>query len=200
MISNNTEDGTGQPHVDLFRDTWVRYLGYANEVGEAFRSQIGGKAVALTYVISFGYAAADAADKTLNYQQPEGPSGSDKQAKHTEVGRILDLPYREPSSTEPLLGSLSQWQRRAICGGDALLWQTLASVLIPGFTINRVVALSRVALKSTSSLSPGVRRWAATAIGLVTIPFIVHPIDEGVTQAMDATVRRLYKDEVRLPK
>uniref|UniRef100_A0A8C6AZT1 Mitochondrial fission process protein 1 n=2 Tax=Odontoceti TaxID=9722 RepID=A0A8C6AZT1_MONMO len=48
---------------DLFRDTWVRYLGYANEVGEAFRSLVPVSVVWLSYGVSSSYVLADAIDK-----------------------------------------------------------------------------------------------------------------------------------------
>uniref|UniRef100_A0A5G2QR78 Mitochondrial fission process protein 1 n=1 Tax=Sus scrofa TaxID=9823 RepID=A0A5G2QR78_PIG len=48
---------------DLFRDTWVRYLGYANEVGEAFRSLVPTAVVWLSYGVSSSYVLADAIDK-----------------------------------------------------------------------------------------------------------------------------------------
>ena len=55
---------------DIYRDSLLRYAGYANEVGEAFRAQtakytLGGfnGPVSLTYAISVGYCAADAYDK-----------------------------------------------------------------------------------------------------------------------------------------
>lgn len=31
----------GAEEPDVYRDTWVRYLGYANEVGESFRPSAG---------------------------------------------------------------------------------------------------------------------------------------------------------------
>lgn len=49
-------------------------------------------------------------------------------------------------------------------GADTLLWQTAASVAIPGFTINRVVALSQKLLKNVAHNQ--VRRWGPTVIGL----------------------------------
>ena len=37
-VNNNSEKGSGPPPpVDIYRDTYVRYMGYANELGEAFR-------------------------------------------------------------------------------------------------------------------------------------------------------------------
>ena len=50
--------------TDLFRDTWLRYLGYANEVGESFRYQAPW-AVKPSYAIAFGYVLADTVDKTV---------------------------------------------------------------------------------------------------------------------------------------
>ena len=50
-------------HIDIFRETKVRYLGYANEVGEAFRAFIPARVVLATYGVAFVYAAADAAHK-----------------------------------------------------------------------------------------------------------------------------------------
>ncbi|VVC97830.1 unnamed protein product [Leptidea sinapis] len=49
--------------VDFFRDTWVRYLGYANEVGESFRPLIPVKVVRASYAVAFAYGLADTADK-----------------------------------------------------------------------------------------------------------------------------------------
>lgn len=36
------------------------------------------------------------------------------------------------------------------------------------------------------------RKWIVTAIGLGTIPFIVHPIDAAVEIGMNETVRKYY--------
>jgi hypothetical protein len=50
------------PKVDIFRDTWVRYIGYANEVGESFRPLFP-RLVAPTYIAAFGYVLGDANSK-----------------------------------------------------------------------------------------------------------------------------------------
>jgi len=73
---------------------------------------------------------------------------------------------------------------------DTLVWQGLASVAVPGFTINRICFLSNIALRYTTSLPPATRKWTVTAIGLSAIPFIIHPIDHGVHFVLDHTLRR----------
>mmetsp|Transcript_13773 Transcript_13773/g.44915 ORF Transcript_13773/g.44915 Transcript_13773/m.44915 type:complete len:160 (+) Transcript_13773:18-497(+) len=70
----------------------------------------------------------------------------------------------------------------SIEGAKALAWQGLASVILPGFTINRIVALaSRLAPPPTTRLG----RYAPTAVGLACIPLIIRPIDRAVDLAMD---------------
>ena len=72
------------------------------------------------------------------------------------------------------------------------MWQGLASVAIPGFTINRICALSAFLLRKSTALPPGVRKWTTTAIGLGAIPFIIKPIDHSVDLLMEKTVRKWY--------
>ena len=65
------------------------------------------------------------------------------------------------------------------------------SVLIPGFTINRICAGSLFSLAKVAPKLPlTTRKWITTAVGLGVIPFIVHPIDSGVHWGMDNTTRK----------
>ena len=48
--------------VDIWRDTPVRYLGYANEIGESFR-HVFPKFVKPSYAIAFAYVFGDTCDK-----------------------------------------------------------------------------------------------------------------------------------------
>jgi hypothetical protein len=58
------DPATGEKHKpDLFRETPLRFAGYANEVGEAFRPLIPRWMVAATYGVALVYAASDVADK-----------------------------------------------------------------------------------------------------------------------------------------
>lgn len=72
-----------------------------------------------------------------------------------------------------------------------MIWQMLASVAIPGFTINRICWASKKVLKM-SSLAKGspLVKFTPTLIGLASIPFIIHPIDRGVDLLMDETYRK----------
>ncbi|XP_075625608.1 mitochondrial fission process protein 1 isoform X2 [Balearica regulorum gibbericeps] len=128
--------GVAEP--DLYRDTWVRYLGYANEVGESFRSLVPVPVVWASYGVATAYVTADAIDKG----------------------------------------------RRAAA--------SLASVAIPGLTINRLCAASLALLGAVTRWPLPLRRWATTALGLAAIPLIVTPIDRTVDFLMDSSLRKLY--------
>lgn len=49
--------------IDIYRDSLLRYMGYANEVGEAFRPLVDVSLVYLSYVGAITYILADTVDK-----------------------------------------------------------------------------------------------------------------------------------------
>ena len=75
-----------------------------------------------------------------------------------------------------------------------MIWQILASVAIPGFVINRTVEGSTWILERIKNprVTPLVVRWLPVVIGISTIPFIVHPIDNGTTWLLNKTSRQFY--------
>lgn len=144
---------------DFFRDTWVRYLGYTNEVGESFRPIIPVKVVRASYGVAFAYVLADTVDKSIKMIRKDG-----------RPKRVL------------------------IETGDVLIWQTLASVIIPGITINRICAYSQSTLcKYACKVPPVARNWMTVGIGLASIPIIIRPIDAAVTVLMNMTYRKWIK-------
>ncbi|XP_005106290.1 mitochondrial fission process protein 1 [Aplysia californica] len=151
---------------DVFKDSLLRYLGYANEVGEAFRVLVPVSLVRLSYVVASTYVAADSVDKGYKMSQ--------------KVSDSADWSYK--------------CKRVGIATGDTLVWQGFASVAVPGFTINRICWASRHVLSRVASLLAPVRNWSVVAIGLGCIPFIIKPIDRAVDHAMDATLRKLYEN------
>ncbi|VDM62100.1 unnamed protein product [Angiostrongylus costaricensis] len=151
--------------IDIYRETAVRYLGYANEIGEAFRSMLPLAAVRATYVVSFGYACADALDKS---------------------SRVFKMYRNNPEKRS---------RKVSVAAVDTFIWQSLASVIIPGFTINRFCHFSGFLINRVSRWPTFVRKWIVTAAGLCTIPVIIHPIDSAVEIGMNETLRRFYKYE-----
>jgi mitochondrial fission process protein 1 len=148
--------------VDLWRDTPLRLLGYANETGESFR-YIFPKMVRPSYAVSYAYTFADCIDKGYKTYKKDG--------------RVSN--------------------QCAINTFDALTWQILASVAIPGYLINKTVAFATFVLgkrfPSHTHFGPVPVRFVPVIVGLSTIPFIVSPIDNFTTYLMNMTMRKCYE-------
>ncbi|GFH61045.1 hypothetical protein CTEN210_17521 [Chaetoceros tenuissimus] len=172
MKTEKSQDGTSQnKEYNVFRDSLLRFMGYANEVGESFRYQFP-KLVAPTYVLAFGYCAADSLN--AGYTKWNEDDSKRKINNQSLVSKEYEIAYAV---------------------GDTLLWQCFASVLIPGGIINVIVRASRFAIArpALGGLPSGIKKWSPTAVGLGSIPFIVHPIDTFVDMVMDETTRKWFK-------
>ena len=114
-------------------------------------------------------------------------------------GRVLHCtPNQEPGADT---------SKVAIAAVDTLLWQALASVIVPGFSHHHDISIadqqifldrSFISTNSSSGFTinricwgaglglakalPGVavtaRNWMVTGLGLGVIPLIIHPIDK----------------------
>jgi fission process protein 1 len=152
MENNNLDKG-----VDIWRNTPLRYLGYANEVGEAF-GPLYPRFVPLSYGIAFAYVGCDTIDKSIKM--------------HSSTGSM---------------------QSTLKAGVDTLIWQTLASVLIPGQAI-RLITLGTTKMFNSSfackNFPASAIKYSPTICGLSAIPLIIEPIDHFVDSLMDNTFRK----------
>lgn len=192
-------DGEQKTEYDPLRDGPLRYLGYANEVGEAFAAWLFPGGVTLSYAIAIGYVFFDTADK---YK---------KTLKDAET-KLSTRSLPEDVNIERLVATIG-----AERGIDTLIWQLIASVGAPGYTIHTIVALITTALLSiedrsnidqfvsASTMFQGipsmdilstVNKTIPTLAGLAVIPFIVHPIDAAVHALLNVTLRPFLRSFV----
>mmetsp|Transcript_16742 Transcript_16742/g.39781 ORF Transcript_16742/g.39781 Transcript_16742/m.39781 type:complete len:314 (-) Transcript_16742:127-1068(-) len=120
--AGSTEDE--EPDFDPLRDGPLRYLGYANELGEAFGAWLPPGGVPLSYGIAISYVLVDTYDKGMAAKRE---SAEQLERKSAAIPESVD---RERLSS--ILAA-----ERAL---DTVVWQLLASVIFPGFTIHQVVA------------------------------------------------------------
>lgn len=78
-----------------------------------------------------------------------------------------------------------------VAGADALIWQTIASVALPGFTINRIVTLAEIGCEAQATAGSVVAEYFPTVLGLAMIPIICKPLDELADVGLDQTLRPL---------
>mmetsp|Transcript_35959 Transcript_35959/g.78452 ORF Transcript_35959/g.78452 Transcript_35959/m.78452 type:complete len:207 (+) Transcript_35959:150-770(+) len=201
-----------EPETDVFRDTPIRYLGYANEFGESFKSFISTATYRGTYAIATAYGISDALDK--GYKAKLACDEFDARVRaNASSGTECS------SASGNAVPKADHSKHVAFAVADTFVWQMLASVMIPGFIINRAVAATQWTLDSCGpqaaapsqgalpgaaqrgflalTRNPSLRRWAPTAVGLSLIPVIIHPIDSSVTWGMDMYVRPYYLAELK---
>ncbi|KAK9796970.1 hypothetical protein WJX73_002036 [Symbiochloris irregularis] len=182
---------------DPLRDGPLRYLGYANECGEAFAAWLPIWGVPFSYAVAVSYVLVDTYDKGHLAFLQAGIELSDS-VKEVDVPRLTRLLSFE----------------RAL---DTVVWQLLASVICPGYTIHTVVAIVHYALgllEGNDAVKQSLLQAAAvvhqdpslvqtlldksipTGCGLAAIPFIVHPIDNAIHALMNRSLRPAMRNYV----
>lgn len=148
---------------DLFRDTPVRYLGYANEIRKIF-SFIPTRGVWFTYGVACAYIGCDVADKSINVVFNQIPTDNLEERRRNRI--------------------------RILSAYDALVWQSLASVVLPGITMNRL-RWSTNLLFGKAFKTPPIRssKYISAFLVSLAIPLIIKPIDEAVDLFLDLTLR-----------
>lgn len=175
--------------VDIYRDTALRYLGYANEVGEAFRPVVPSLIVTLSYLLAFGYIFADSYSKGSNasFDFNETIENSEK---NLNIKNNNPLEWKFPNYFAAI---------------DCLAFQVMASVVFPSSIINRSVHFSAEVLQDLRSLYgnefdkyfEGIDpflidsffNYLPTAIGLLLIPAICPPLDILTEKILENTLR-----------
>jgi fission process protein 1 len=62
-INKNNIKLLKEKEYDIYKDSYLRFLGYSNEIGEAFRKITSKNFVAFTYILEFAYFAGDTLHK-----------------------------------------------------------------------------------------------------------------------------------------
>lgn len=200
--ATGTYDEGDEVEFDPLRDGPARYLGYSNELGEAFAAWLPAFGVPLSYAVAIAYVLVDTGDKGL-----KAYAGAKKELENKSYKGL------HPDVDTPRLEKLLALERTI----DTVVWQLLASVACPGYTIHTVVELTHAILKpieAQESVRTAVEALAAsmsmqgpallelidkslpTALGLGAIPFIVHPIDNGIHALMNVTLRPAMRDYI----
>lgn len=73
---------------------------------------------------------------------------------------------------------------------DSFTWQMLASVVIPGYTVNRICTFSNMLMKKYN-IAKKRRLTIVPIVGLASIPIILKPIDHLTDKILDASLRNI---------
>lgn len=87
-------------------------------------------------------------------------------------------------------------EKMAFYAMDLAIWHSLASMMLPAFTIHSIVKYSGKVINKISNSASKFGRFGPTFLGLASIPFIIHPLDHATDFGMDFTLRRLYSHKM----
>jgi fission process protein 1 len=166
--ANSTPSPDGE--VDLWRDTPVRYMGYSNEVGEAFAAFLPGWGVPASYGVAAVYVMLDTIDK--GKKAYDGEADDDNKLKR---GAIVSL----DTFTWQMLASVF-WPGSFIRCVVSATTVAVAAAGSPEIDVNGFNVVSAL----------------PTIAGLGAIPFIVKPIDGTIDTAMEMSVSKALNGKI----
>ncbi|KZF25482.1 hypothetical protein L228DRAFT_244329 [Xylona heveae TC161] len=177
-----------------------RYVAYTSDIGESFRPVAHPYLVKGAYGISWAYLAGDVAhegykaylrnQRALHPETPdEGPLSDQKQNVEgitTSLG---------PGLTDITLGAQGPtkipWidDYRTVMAQRAI-FQSVASMGLPAFTIHSVVRYSGRALKNAKNTK--IRTYGPIGLGLAVVPFLPFIFDKPVEEAVEWTFHKAF--------
>lgn len=159
-----------------------RYVAYTSDIGESFRPVAHPNWVRAAYGISWLYILGDVSHEGYraywNNQRVLNPNIE----LTAHQGKLTGLPsVATDAATQPgVVSPLEDYRTVMVQRG---LFQSLASMGLPAFTIHSVVRYSGRALKDAKNKT--IRTWGPIGLGLAVVPFLPTLFDEPVENAVE---------------
>ncbi|KAG0680468.1 hypothetical protein C6P42_004914 [Pichia californica] len=162
-----------------------RYVAYTSDIGESFRPVAHPKLVTLGYGISWAYLVGDVAFESWK-------------SKLMQEGK-----YRKglkPWDTIPEADQLAKSQYNdldwKLIGVKRAVFQSIASMGLPAFTIHSTVRYSSILFKNSGNKN--VRTFGPVVLGLAVVPLLPYlfdkPVEEGVDYLFSQTFTPVKRD------
>jgi fission process protein 1 len=158
-----------------------RYVAYTSDIGESFRPVAHPNIVRAAYGISWLYILGDVSHEGYRAYWHNQRVKNPNVELTPHQGRITGLPAKETRALEP--GSVSPLEDYRTVMVQRALFQSLASMGLPAFTIHSVVRYSGRALKNAKNVT--IRTWAPIGLGLAVVPALPTLFDEPVETAVE---------------
>jgi len=142
-----------------------RYVAYTSDVGEAFRPIVPPRIVSAAYGVSWVYLAGDVGYEGYKaYKKGPSPVEAANFSESTRIGMLV--------------------VKRAV-------FQSVASMALPAFTIHTAVRCSKPLFKSVQN--PRLKLWGPTVTGLSLVPGLPFVFDHPVERATDVVFEWMEK-------
>lgn len=164
-----------------------RYIAYLSDVGESFRPVAHPGLIKAAYALSFGYVGLSVGYTSWKvYMQEQGRYRPGLKPWQTAP------PADAKAAALFLQNNPKKWQHdwRVVAVKDGI-FQLVALMALPAFTIHSTVRYSLVLFKNTKN--PQVKTWGPVACGLAVVPALPYLFDEPVEHLIDLVFDQMEK-------
>lgn len=170
-----------------------RYVAYTSDIGESFRPVAHPNYVRAAYGISFAYVAGDVAHEGYKaywanhrVRNPDIPVEVVQDHYSDARSPVPDAVTQalKPGVVPPLEDYRTVMLQRGV-------FQTLASLVLPAFTIHSIVRYSGRAMRDVKNVR--VRTWGPIGLGLGAVPFLPYLFDKPVEDAVEFAFHTAFK-------
>lgn len=158
-----------------------RYVAYTSDIGESFRPVMHPKLVRGAYGVSWMYLIGDVSYEGYKSYWHNQRVLNPKAQLTTQQEKIAGLAATESKLAEP--GVVSPLEDYRTVMVQRAIFQSVASMGLPAFTIHSVVRYSGRAMKNLKNQR--LRTWGPIGLGLAVVPFLPTMFDEPVENAVE---------------
>ncbi|KAH7319859.1 mitochondrial 18 KDa protein-domain-containing protein [Stachybotrys elegans] len=158
-----------------------RYVAYTSDIGESFRPVAHPNLVRAAYGISWLYILGDVSHEGYRAYWHNQRVRNPKLELTPHQEKVTGLPAIETRSLQPgTVPPLEDWRTVMV---QRAIFQSVASMGLPAFTIHSMVRYSGQAMKNVKNKR--LRTWGPIGLGLAVVPFLPTLFDEPVENAVE---------------
>ncbi|TKA82915.1 hypothetical protein B0A55_01305 [Friedmanniomyces simplex] len=156
-----------------------RYVAYTSDIGESFRPIAHPGMVRVAYGVSWAYLVGD-----VGYEGYKAYNRN-QAALHPTQGATEGVPPAATTTAlaNPVTGRIAPIDHWASVMAERAVFQSVASMGLPAFTIHSIVRYSGRALKNAKNTR--IRTWGPIGLGLAAVPALPFMFDKPVEIATE---------------
>jgi len=168
-----------------------RYVAYTSDIGESFRPVAHPWLIRGAYGISWAYLVGDVSHEGYKAYL------RNQRVKHPGIPGVISsrsADAREPLSTADgrfEIGHVPAIEDYRSVMVQRAVFQSVASMGLPAFTIHSIVRYSGRALKDAKNMT--IRTYGPIGLGLAAVPFLPYVFDKPVEEAVEWSFHKLFE-------
>ncbi|KAL8382532.1 hypothetical protein RB595_006354 [Gaeumannomyces hyphopodioides] len=168
-----------------------RYVAYTSDIGESFRPVAHPYLVKAAYGVSWLYILGDVSHEGYKAYWHNQRTRNPQIALTAAQQRILGSDATASKASDLKPGTVTPLDDYRTVMAQRAIFQSLASMGLPAFTIHSVVRYSGRAMKNLKNKT--IRTWGPIGLGLSIVPFLPALFDHPVENAVEWTFHKGFE-------